>query len=207
MKKKSQKPILIISALVGVVLLITMIGTYALANWFSKIDNSDLVPAEASAADYFRTSYPQVADVTPLAYATLEEILFLTNPDNRASGIILFAFPECPWCQKAIPELTQAATTNDVDQILYFNITEIRANDTPEYQEIVGYLANYLESGEDGQPRIFVPHVFFIKNGQVQNHHLGTIESDTQAQEPLTGTQQEELRSIYGAMMQALKTD
>ena len=54
-----------------------------------------------------------------------------------------------------------------------------------------------MEKDDSGKPKLFVPEVLFIKDGEVKFHHLGTVSGQTDASIPLTEEQREELKNIY----------
>ena len=117
-----------------------------------------------SDAQKFATDYQNVPEDNRFVYATSEEILELFE---SGTGLVFFGFPECPWCQKLAPLVNQAAKQENLDKIYYFNIREARSENDDTYQKIVGYLKDYLSKDEDGNPRVTVPDVTALKNGEI----------------------------------------
>lgn len=131
----------------------------------------------------------------PMVYKTDEEIIKILK---SGTGIIYFGFPECPWCQAAIPVLLEAADELKIDEIYYFNPKEIRTDNTDTYKEIVKLLGENLKLDENGNPRLSVPDVYFVSGGKIVGHNLGTLPAHTNPKEqPLTAEQKTELKDIY----------
>lgn len=90
------------------------------------------------------------------------------------TGIIYFSFPECPWCQAYTPILNDVAKENNIDTIYYYNIKEIRQNNTKEYQQIVDLTKDYLYDDDNGNKRVYVPDVYFVVEGKIVGHNNDT---------------------------------
>lgn len=112
----------------------------------------------------FSVEYTKVPMDNVFVYKTEEEIIDILE---NGSGIIYLGFPECPWCQTYTVYLNEAAKDNSIEKIYYLNIKEMRSNNTENYQKIVSLLDNILETDENGNKRIFVPQVVFVKKGEI----------------------------------------
>ena len=68
---------------------------------------------------------------------------------------------------------------------------------------IKGTLDDYIVKDDDGkeydtgEKRIYVPVVFFVKDGDIVGMHLDTVESQENPFKALTDSQYEELYNIY----------
>ncbi len=93
---------------------------------------------------------------------------------NEESAIIFLGFKECIWCQEYAPILNTYAKENNIETIYYVDIKEDRANNTEEYQELTALLSNYLADDSDGNKRIYVPDVYFVKDGEIVGHNNDT---------------------------------
>lgn len=156
-------------------------------------------------------------DDIPIKYASFEEIETLLT---EGTGIIYFGFPECPWCRSALPVLFDAVKSNDIEEVLYLNIKNIRSNidivdgdivvtkeGTDEYYRLLEILDEFLDEytkvnskGKDvslGEKRLLAPTVVFIKDGVVQGVHVSTVESQLSGFNPLSEEQKKELFNIY----------
>ncbi len=112
----------------------------------------------------FSCEYTKVPMDNVFVYKTEEEIIEILK---NGSGIVYLGFPECPWCQVYTVYLNEVAKDSGIEKIYYLNIKEIRDNNTENYQKIVSLLNNILENDENGNKRIYVPEVVFIKKGEI----------------------------------------
>lgn len=137
--------------------------------WYQSTTKPTPQPANPPAttqtdAQKFKKDYPVVADNNPFVLKTLADTI---KQLESGTGAIYFGFPECPWCQKYVEYLDQVARQHNV-KITYYNIRQIRADNTPEYQKIVNLLQNHgLNTDKNGQPRIFVPELVVVKDGKI----------------------------------------
>ncbi len=157
----SNQKILIIA---GVALLVVL----GMAAWFyqSNRQSSEVSNPDSSMTDAqkFASEYRNVSDDNLYEYATNQQILDIFE---KGSGLVYFGFPECPWCQQFVPIINEAAKQEGLDKIYYFNIRDARTKNDETYQKIVDYLKEYLPKDEDGNPRISVPDVTAVKNGEI----------------------------------------
>lgn len=136
-----------------------------------------------------------IDEQNPMKYKTDKEIIEILK---SGTGIIYFGFPDCPWCQNAVPVLLEVAKEMEIDEIYYFNPKEIRKDNTESYQEIVKLLDDNLTIDENGNKRLYVPDVYFISSGKIIGHHFKTIDTQTDPKNnPLTEEQKAELKTIY----------
>lgn len=147
--------------LIGIIMLIAIGGLAYLSFGQKQISVKEDAMSDAQK---FATDYQNVPEDNRFVYATSEEILELFE---SGTGLVFFGFPECPWCQKLAPLVNQAAKQENLDKIYYFNIREARSENDDTYQKIVGYLKDYLSKDEDGNPRVTVPDVTALKNGEI----------------------------------------
>lgn len=137
----------------------------------------------------------KISKNNPMVYKTDKEIIQILK---SGTGIIYFGFPDCPWCQEAVPVLLKVAKEMDIDKIYYFNPSEIRDNETASYKEIVKLLGSNLTTDENGKARLYVPDVYFVSGGKIIGHNLKTVTSQLNpTTDPLTDTQKTELKLIY----------
>ena len=120
--------------------------------------------ASRSDSEKFAAEYHDVASDNRYVYATNEQILEVFE---SGSGIVYLGFPECPWCQKFVPLIDTAAREEQLDKIYYFNIRTARSDNDDTYQKIVEHLKDYLQTDDDGNPRIYTPDITAIRDGEV----------------------------------------
>lgn len=115
---------------------------------------------------------------------------------EEKTGIVYFGFPTCPWCRNIIGILTELANEKNIP-IYYFNPQNIRNDDNDTYQKLLKRLDNYLETDDNGKKVLYVPDVYFIKDGKIVGHHLGSLDSQTDPYEKLNESQEKELKELY----------
>ena len=136
-----------------------------------------------------------------IKYLELTEVLDLF--ENK-TGIIYFGFPNCPWCRNIIPILLDVAKDNN-EVVYYFNPREVRGTDDPDFAKLMEILYDYLHSDENGEKVLYVPDVYFIKNGNIVGHHLGSASTQNNPYEKLTEEQIKELKEIYINLLNKIK--
>ena len=171
--------------IVGIALVIGMIGFVIGTNAFGN--NSD--------AEAIREDYPEVAKNNVFVRTDVETILEIL--EGERDGIIVFAFPECPWCQGVLPLLNIAARNVGVDTIYYYNPKEIRSELAPEYQRIITHLGEFLSNDEEGNPRLFVPDIYVVVNGEILGQANEMAEDTDNHETYFTRERNRELIEIY----------
>lgn len=137
-----------------------------------------------------------------IRYSSPEEILF--DLLDGGTGLVLFSFPQCPWCRQMMPLLIDTALDMGLDEIFYLNMTTIRStwelqDGVPvmvdpghaHYQDLLTAFERVIEplplnpfhlTDEDGnrinteELRIFVPTVVAIRDGRIVDWHVYTSE-------------------------------
>jgi thiol-disulfide isomerase/thioredoxin len=112
----------------------------------------------------FSVEYTKVPMDNVFIYKTEEEII---NFLETGTGIVYLGFPECPWCQSYVVYLNEVAKDSGIEKIYYLNVKDIRTNNTPNYQKIVSLLSDILPNDENGNKKVYVPQVVFVKKGNV----------------------------------------
>ena len=115
-------------------------------------------------ATRFAEEYTSVDENNRFKYATMDEVI---NTLEDGTGIVYLGFPECKWCQQYVVYLNELAEDRNISQIMYYNIRQDRQDNTEDYQTIVNLLKDYLTDDEEGNPRIYVPAVIFMSNGEI----------------------------------------
>lgn len=119
---------------------------------------------EVSDAERFAEEYQLIDEDNVFTYATVTEIIDILE---NGTGIIYLGFPECAWCDQYVVYLNEVAQERDITNIHYYNIREDRSNNTDDYLQIVELLGQYLHDDEEGNPRIYVPAVIFVRDGEI----------------------------------------
>src|SRR5574344_2332928 len=119
----------------------------------------------------FASEYSQVPEDNIFVFKSADDIIKILE---HGTGIVFLGFPECPWCQRYAKYLNEVAKENGASCIYYLNILEDRKNNTQNYQKIVGLLSGNLQYDDEGNERIYVPDVTFVKDGVIVGHDAET---------------------------------
>ena len=138
----------------------------------------------------------------PIKYVTLDEVFDIIQ---NKTGVIYFGFPGCPWCRNMIPVLFEATKNNNIDTIYYFNPRNVKKSDNDEYNKLKEILNEYLSEDENGQKVLYVPDVYFIKDGKIVGHHLGTVDSQEDPTISLTEEEKNELLDIFNELFEKIR--
>ena len=112
----------------------------------------------------FSSEYKTVAKNNNYKYAVYENVIDLLK---NGTGIIFFSYPDCKVCEEVAPILNESATLKEVKEINYYNIKDIKSNNTKEYKELLQLLDNNLKE-ENGVKDLSVPSVIFVKDGNIK---------------------------------------
>lgn len=107
------------------------------------------------------------------------------------TGIFYFGYPDCPWCRNIVEVLVSVSNELDVP-IYYIDVHKLKDSGT-----LISYLSDYLTETEDGSKKLYVPDVYFVKDGEIMMHHVSTVESYKNPYLGMNDEQKEELASIY----------
>lgn len=111
----------------------------------------------------------------------------LTSGDK----VIYFGYTTCPWCRNIVSPLVEVINDNNLDKLYYVDVHSVNA------KGIYDILDEYLEFDNDGNKRLYVPDVYFIKDGKIVYHHLGSVDSYKDAFKGMNNKQLKELKNIY----------
>lgn len=156
----------------------------------------------------------EIPEDNTIVYADINKVFDILE---SKTGIIYFGKPTCPWCRNMLPVLIEAAKSNNLN-IYYYNPQEIRENNTIEYQNLVEKLYDFLpvdtttqketdSSFDKNKKRLYMPDVYFVKNGKIVGNHMSTVESQTDPKIALNEQQKEELKKIYTDLIKKMQTD
>ena len=116
------------------------------------------------------------------------------------SFVLYCGFKDCPWCNRIISILNDTAIDYGTD-IAYLDTRKDPSwssnLDIDDYDVFVKYFGDYLDTDSDGKKHLYVPHIFFIKDGVVVAEHPGTVSGHENSGDELTDKQKSELKEIY----------
>lgn len=167
-----------------IIIAVILIASFGVIVWINTDRNEHATEQQAQTdSERFKREYPETPDENRFVYASSEQVIEILED---GSGLIFLGFPECPWCQVITPILDKAAQAEGLDEIHYFNIREARANNDPIYQQLIEELEEYLRTDEDGAPRIYVPDISAVRNGEIVGHFLQETAAGSEQATPET---------------------
>lgn len=193
-----DKKLLVYLLVLAIVILITIVlGIIVKNNQSNYADSIRFKEEYESMNDSVPMTIDEDNPIKYLDYEGVEELL------TSGTGVIYFGFPSCPWCRNVIPVLFDVADKNNWDTIYYANPRELKSDET-KYNKLLDILSEYLRESE-GKKVLYVPDVYFVKDGKIVGHHISTVESQTDPTISLTVEQVEELSNIYQSLFDQIK--
>lgn len=189
MSKDRKRLIMLLS---GIILALSFALVYLNTDLFKETEVGTAIDNNVADNVRFYRDYPSVNMENIYYYATYDEVIEVLT---KGTGIVFFGFPACPYCQVYAPVLNEVAKERSVEKIYYFNIKDMREQETDEYKRLVEILDKYLESDEKENKRIYVPDTYFVKEGQIVGHNnsMSTL-SGVDAEEYFTEEVRKELK-------------
>lgn len=149
--------------IIGIIILLVLVAI-GISLFFLFRDEEE---PEVSDAQKFASEYTQVTSDNVFLYRNASEIIRILE---NGTGVVYLGFPECKWCQRYVKYLNEVAYEEDIEKLYYYNIKEDRENNTENYQKIIEILGDYVPYDEEGNKKIYVPAVIYVKNGEIVGH-------------------------------------
>lgn len=122
--------------------------------------------------------------------------------DEKFTGIIYYGYPACPWCVEAVPIMNEVAKKYDLT-IYYVNKKSQENIDNPEGEKEATKIldkAYGLDKDDEDKPRLFVPEVVVVKDGEIVAHHMGTLDNHDATERKMNEDEIRILKKIYDNM-------
>lgn len=120
--------------------------------------------------------------------------------DAGGTFAVFFGFTSCPSCQAVRPALLAAANATDS----WIGFVNTRANpdwksnmDIDDYDLFVERFGEYIPLDEDGQKHLYVPHIFFIRDGAIVFDYQGVKDEFDASTDTVDGELYQELLATY----------
>ena len=180
-------------------------GAYSI-DALSAFDHSDM-------SGYVGLDGYQLEDELPFVDVTVQDIHKLI--EEKCTFALFISFADCPWCNAVIKYFAEvcAEQHHAFGHDILVASMDTRKNpawqsnlDIDDYDLFVEDFYDYLEYDSDNIKHLYVPHVFFIKDGAVVYEHQGAIPAmGSDPNMVLSEAQEEELRNIYREGFKALQ--
>lgn len=126
---------------------------------------------------------------------TVDDIL--AEMDAGTSFVLFAGFADCPWCNSLLNPLNDIAT----EKGLLIGYLDTRRNpawknnkDVEGYDKLAERIGAWFDTDDDGSPHLYVPEVFYIKDGEVVTAHQGTVPEQEDPKVELTPEQIQKLK-------------
>lgn len=135
----------------------------------------------------------------PSQFVEVSALDALALADSGKDVVIFCAYDGCPWCE------AMASTLNDAALAAGYQIALVNTRKDPSwtsnadmdgYEEFVARFGEWMDEDDSGNPHLYVPDLYFVRDGEVVAHHQGVVESYQEPGEPLTNEQAAELREL-----------
>ena len=118
---------------------------------------------------------------------------------EKKTSAVYFGYDTCEWCLDAVPVINDAAKATE-NVVGYINTRKDPSwehnTDMEDYDLLVEKIGGYLDFDASGKRKLYVPMLFFIKDGKVVATHEGTLEGHNAKNRAMTAEEREELRLI-----------
>lgn len=126
--------------------------------------------------------------------------------DAGTSFVLYCGFNTCPWCNSILNYLNDVALDRNIS-VAYIDTRKDPAwqnnLDLLDYDLFAEKFASELSEDENGIPHLYVPHIFFVRNGQLVSSHSGTVPTHEIASDPLT---EEEVAQFKQTLTESLES-
>ena len=119
--------------------------------------------------------------------------------DAGTTFALFVGFDECPWCNSILNLLNDVASERGIT----FAYIDTRRDpswqsntDLEDYDLFIERFGSVIEPDDSGEPHLFVPHTFFVKDGDLVADHAGTVATQEESSDALSSEEQEEFKDI-----------
>ncbi|MEG0169341.1 TlpA family protein disulfide reductase [Anaerorhabdus sp.] len=132
--------------------------------------------------------------------------------ESDKTFVLYYGFSTCPWCVELLPILNDVAKENGM-AVEYVNVrpegtdstNDIRVDTNPDYVKLTEIVNDYLPVNDEGVKRLSVPFVFFVKDGEIVETHIGTLDSHDAKERVMNDEEKAELTQIMIDNFQKMK--
>ena len=154
------------------------------------------VAADMSGYQWLNDEEPPFLEITP------DECMRFF--DEGGTGLLYFGRSNCPYCQRAVPELD--VVLNEYGLSVYYVDVDLPKLTYEKYEDLLPYLDAALAESESGEKNFLIPDIIAVKEGKIIGNHISLVDdfefSSGDAQ--LTDAQKETLRGIYRDLIVSL---
>lgn len=124
----------------------------------------------------------------------------LENISKNKSGIYVFGFEDCPWCQQLYPVLDKVL--NEYNEKAYYVDTHKENFTSQDRDNLKKYMQEKTKFDD-----VVVPLLVMISEDGTYQYHVGTLEGHDAPKEQLTVSQEKELKNNLENMILKYKKE
>lgn len=171
---------------------IALCGCAAKGETYTITNNVDLdaVPADMTVYEWIDG---EIGDFQEITFSKALRLF-----KEKGSGILYFGYDDCPFCERGVPVLNEAVRETGVT-VYYIDVYGPFQPTAEEYEELMGYIEEYMIEDSKGNKSFFVPWVIGVKNGGVTASHVSLVSdfSIENEESQMNDSQKKELKEIY----------
>lgn len=154
-------------------------------------------PVEINSEPAIMTVYEWIGE----EIADFEEITFaesLRMFTEKGSGILYYGYDDCPWCERAVPLLNEAALETGVT-VYYIDVYGPFQPTKDQFDDLTYYIESTFLEDDEGSKSFFVPLIIGVKNGEITGSHVSLVKGFELEDENsmMNDAQKKELKDIY----------
>lgn len=131
---------------------------------------------------------------------------------NKMTGVILYSYEDCPFCNLAVPILNEAAKENDYP-VYYVDVYNDELMNLPRTERVaiqdqmMEDIEEILDVDEEGEPEFLVPLVIAVKHGKIIGSHTSLVDNfkPEDISDVMSDEQNERLKKIYMDLIQSVQ--
>ena len=151
---------------------------------------------ELTDAEKFANEF-NVSDKNPFVYASIDDVIHIFTSDT---GIIFIANSDEEGSLKAAPILTDAAESEDVKKIYYYNPKKLKESSPKKYKKLLKIINSYLEN-DNQKKSLKLPNVYFVKNGKILGYSNYFSSSEQLSADKLTKKKKNKIKNEYTTLL------
>ena len=145
------------------------------------------------------SGYEGMEGITEYAFAETDVQEMAKLIEEKKTFAVFFSYADCPYCNRVIPYLNRAA--QEAGQMVGYVDTRkdpswISNMDLTDYDLLMELIGDYQEEDGEGKLHLYVPDLYFFRDGEIVARHQGIIAGADDPEKELTESQEAELNAL-----------
>lgn len=135
----------------------------------------------------------EIADFREITFAESLRLF-----EEGGSGIVYYGYDDCPWCERAVPVLNEAARETEIT-VYYVDVYGVFQPTREQFDKLLTYIEDALVEDDAGEKSFFVPLMMGVKDGVMTDSHVALVDGFVIEEEDdqMTDAQKKTLKDIY----------